>query len=678
MEQVAGHVESLAKSKVQEVPPPPFRRRSTKSVQGLDWDPKKYSDVGKESRDERNKKRTIRVFGMEQLGIDEYQKLMREIDSMTGSAELDRIVRKRVQEVKERLENERLAREADERRQTRSQTEGTSMSTEPVPPVPQVGSPRKRKREEENHKETGGKAPKAPEQKKPKALERKETGGKAPKAQEQKEPKAPERKQTAGKTLKTTEQKTPKTTEHKMTGGKKPKKPAIKGPQHVDDDKFELDINTGKSIRKEKPVTEKGDESMSRKRKSTGNTAKPSDTGDESKSQSKKQKKTAAVPLLEDDDNDNDDDLQIIDDEDHDKDYEPENDEENDENYPGIGDDDDNDFEIPPPRAQKTKKELKQTKKQTTMQRRVKKSKTDRDGINQETLSLFQRLVGKDYEVRASEEYEDESAEKRERCLNPIEGAGFRATIKTLALEVKKAVRKGKQIKETYTDMIESTIKIAKAMKYPGAASVETKDILPSIKDIECNAWRKYLQGKRTMEEKDIVMDDEEENPAAEDLLVQQNTLGKEATDAAAEAIKKLPKMQVNDINNKIRNLFSSIEKAHKHAAEATKTLHELHADLPLDVFLRIADIAVRPLVILHIPKTEDLIQKLKEAGVKRMQRLVAGSRNVVDVMVQRNLPTCGNWTTEDEYKPWKMIAGLIHKYLRDEMLKEPTPTRHC
>ena len=318
MEQVAGRAELLAKSKAQEAPPPPFRKRSTKSIQGLDWDPKMYSEGGKESRDEQNKKRTIRVFGMEQLGVDEYQKLMREIDSMTGSAELDRIVKKWVQEVKERLENERLAREADERRQTRSQTEaaGTSTSTEPVPPVPSVGSPRKRKREEENRKETGGKAPKAPEQKKPKTSEHKETGGKAPKA--------PERKQTAGKT--------PKMTEHKTTGGKKPKTPATKGPEHVDDDEFELDINTGKFIRKKKaPVTEKGDESTSRKRKPTSNTSKPSDTGDESKGRDKKKKKMTSVPLLEDDDNNEDDDLQVVDDEDHDKDYEPENDKENDE-----------------------------------------------------------------------------------------------------------------------------------------------------------------------------------------------------------------------------------------------------------------------------------------------------------------------------------------------------------
>ena len=107
---MAGRAESLAKSKTTQEVPPPFRKRATRSVQQLDWDPKKYSNEGKESRDKRNRKRTIRVFGIEQLGLDEYQKLMREIDSMTGSAELGKIVNKRVQEVKERLESKRMRR----------------------------------------------------------------------------------------------------------------------------------------------------------------------------------------------------------------------------------------------------------------------------------------------------------------------------------------------------------------------------------------------------------------------------------------------------------------------------------------------------------------------------------------------------------------------------------------
>ena len=246
--------------------------------------------------------------------------------------------------------------------------------------------------------------------------------------------------------------------------------------------------------------------------------------------------------------------------------------------------------------------------------------------------------------------------------------------MKTLAYELKQAVKKGKQIKETYSDMIESTIRIAKAMKYPGASNVKKEDIVASIKDINCHAWRQHLQGKQTMGPNDLAPGDDEEQPNY-DLVIQGPMLGKEETEAAAEAIEKLPKMLVADTKKKMRKLFDNITKAHQHAAEASRTLRELHDDLPLNVFLRIADCAVRPLVILHIPKTEATIQRLKEAAVESMQRMV-GSTNITDVMIQKNLPKCGEWTTEDEYKPRKMIASLVYKYVRNVMFKEQTATK--
>ena len=129
----------------------------------------------------------------------------------------------------------------------------------------------------------------------------------------------------------------------------------------MDDDEFELDMETGKFVQKEK-VMDKPDESTSRKRKQDSS-AKPSDTGDESRSRSKRSKKTDAVPLLEDDDED----LMIVDDMDKDADYEPRNDDELDndqQDYPAF-DDDDDDFQIPPLRSRKSEKPEKKERKQT-------------------------------------------------------------------------------------------------------------------------------------------------------------------------------------------------------------------------------------------------------------------------------------------------------------------------
>ena len=52
MEDVAGKAEQLAKEKVKDDPPPPFRKHKMRSVSKfLDWDPKKYATDGKASHD---------------------------------------------------------------------------------------------------------------------------------------------------------------------------------------------------------------------------------------------------------------------------------------------------------------------------------------------------------------------------------------------------------------------------------------------------------------------------------------------------------------------------------------------------------------------------------------------------------------------------------------------------
>ena len=374
-----------------------------------------------------------------------------------------------------------------------------------------------------------------------------------------------------------------------------------------------------------------------------------------------KRSKTAAVPLIEDDD---DDDLEMIMDK-PDEMHEPE--EEEDDLEMIMDDDDDDDFQEPPPRSRKTT-----TSKMPTTTRRVEKSKSTKkkDDTEDDTLALFQRIVGPEFEVRASQEFEDDP---KDRCGNPEEAAGFRATMKMLARELKDAVRKGKNIEETYTDLIKSTIEVAKAMKYPGATTVELRDVLKSVKDLKCSAWRKYLKGETRMEPADVELEDEE--PEGEkDLVIQGPILGKESTDAAAEAIHKLPPMLLADTKRQLKRLFDETMQAHQHAAEASKCLKELHEQLPLDVFLRIADTAVRPLVVLHIPQTEQVIEKLKETALRRTQKRT-GSTEVIDVMISRNLPQrVAKWTAEEEYRPIKMIASIVYKYVREAMF-EPKKT---
>ena len=581
MENVAGRVEELSKSKITTAAPPePFRKRKTQSItKYADWDVRQYATDGKASRDKRAQQRHIRVFGMQKLGMIEYRKLMQEIDQMTNQdVDVMAVVNKRIEEVRERLDAEEKEKVEGQRRQTRSRTEkaGTSTTT----------------------------------------MESVDT--------------------------------------RKMMGAKKPKQ---KDGDTVDESRN----------RKKEGI----------KQKITGLKAKTTE-----------QSKRKLVTMAEDVDEDEQDlviierkkaDVKDFDDDDDDDDYVPELDE-------------DDDFDIPPPRARKTTQIVDRktdealedladfvdrtfrkttrkstTKKPTAKERRVGESTDDTEA----TIPLFQQIVGKNYEIMASEEVEEHMTD---RSINPTEAAGFRVTMKSLAVGLKEAVKKGKNVEATYKDLIKSTIEVTRAMRYPGAFTVEAEEIFNAIPDLKCNAWRKYIKGDEMMDPKDVVLDEDEEEQ--DDLLIQGPVLGEESTQAAAKAIHNLPELLKRDAKANLVKLFDNQMKAHQYAAEACKNLKELHKTLPLDVFLRIADSAMRPLVIMHIPSTEAMCTKMREAAEAKTKKTMAGASRVTDVMENTNLPQLQkDWTLEETYKARKMIACIIYKYVRDAMYNETTAT---
>ena len=122
MEDVASRVEELSKSKITTGPPQPLGKRKTQSItKYADWDARQYATDGKTSREKRAQQRHIRVFGMQKLGMNEYRKLMQEIDQMTDpDVDVMAMVNKRIKEIRERLDAEEKEKVEGQRRQIRS------------------------------------------------------------------------------------------------------------------------------------------------------------------------------------------------------------------------------------------------------------------------------------------------------------------------------------------------------------------------------------------------------------------------------------------------------------------------------------------------------------------------------------------------------------------------------
>ena len=185
MEHVAGKAEELTKAKIKDSPPP-FRKRKMRSVSKFaDWDAKKYATDRKASRDKQAEQRHIKVFGMQELGMVEYRKLMEEVDQMRGEeVDMMALVNKRVEELREHLEAEEKEKQERECRQTQSKMSkaGTSSATKTTTEL--IQEPRKQTRGiddiDESRSRTGAKKPKPSKMTKKEEV-RKTTGAKKPK-----------------------------------------------------------------------------------------------------------------------------------------------------------------------------------------------------------------------------------------------------------------------------------------------------------------------------------------------------------------------------------------------------------------------------------------------------------------------------------------------------------------
>ena len=151
----------------------------------MDCDPKKYTTDGKASRDKQAEKCHIKVFGMQEIGMVEYRKLMEEVDQMRNEpVEVMVLVNKWIEELRERLEAEEKEKHERERRQTQSKKgkAGTSWATKTTTEPTQ--EPRKRTHGiddiDESRSRTGAKKPK-PSKTTKKEEVRKTTGAKKPK-----------------------------------------------------------------------------------------------------------------------------------------------------------------------------------------------------------------------------------------------------------------------------------------------------------------------------------------------------------------------------------------------------------------------------------------------------------------------------------------------------------------
>ena len=197
-------------------------------------------------------------------------------------------------------------------------------------------------------------------------------------------------------------------------------------------------------------------------------------------------------------------------------------------------------------------------------------------------------------------------------------------------------------------------------------------EVLASVKDPSCKAWKLKLSGK--------------ENADPTTLLPEQLVAAQRASDAVSfkkpdeilEAVKeelagKTP-VQIKELKITIANICRSQALAHRHTADVADHLVTLTEIASLLVVITVMNSCQRPVVEVKIPEVDEMLQRAQDKvdAIRRVQLRTAGSRPIDEVVFAQNVPTYNpEWQHSNEGKATSYLAMLVCRYMNELQRKD-------
>ena len=140
-----------------------------------------------------------------------------------------------------------------------------------------------------------------------------------------------------------------------------------------------------------------------------------------------------------------------------------------------------------------------------------------------------------------------------------------------------------------------------------GADPVE---VLASVPDARCKAWRLKLSGKMVIDPTTLVEDTEIGPQMASDVM---NLKPQEIFELVEDELVGKTREQVNIIKKCIGNICREQALAHRHAAEAADNLASLTDLVSLPILIKVISATMRPTVAIAIPEVDEMMARAQQ-----------------------------------------------------------------
>ena len=262
--------------------------------------------------------------------------------------------------------------------------------------------------------------------------------------------------------------------------------------------------------------------------------------------------------------------------------------------------------------------------------------------------------------------------EESPHCINMTRAEDYQAYLRQIVLEFERLIKSGAtNISEEYAKVIQSMFWAVKANKQTILNGADPAEVLASVPDARCKAWRLKLSGKTAIDPTTLVENTEIGPQMASDVV---SLKPQEIFELVEEELVGKSKEQVNVIKKCIGNICREQALAHRHAAEAADNLASLTDLVSLPILIKVISATMRPTVAIKIPEVDDMMARAEQKveAIRQAKQKVGELKPIDEVVFAQNVPKYNpEWEHSPNGRATAYLATLVCRYMHELQQKD-------
>ena len=224
-------------------------------------------------------------------------------------------------------------------------------------------------------------------------------------------------------------------------------------------------------------------------------------------------------------------------------------------------------------------------------------------------------------------------------CINMTRADDYQAYLRQIVLEFEQLIKSGaKDVRENYSKVIQSMFWAVKANKQMILNRADPDEVLESIPDPKCRAWKMKLNGKTAVDPGMLICETEIGPQMVSDVMKMKP---QEIFELVEEELVGKSKEQINVIKKCIGNVCREQALAHRHAAEVADNLALLTELVSLPILVKVISAMMRPTMTIAILEVDDMMARVqaKVDAIREAKQKVSELRPIDEVVFAQNVP---------------------------------------